>query len=95
MNNVELIDYLVAKGANVKARASFIYGRNDDTDRDVAEGKGDTIADMANGPREWNLQYPELVKHLVALGSEFNDDCRAAQCVQKTRADRPEVKKPQ
>jgi len=90
MNSKELIDYLVAKGASVKARANTIYGRNSDTDQAVAEGRGDTVADMANGPREWNLQYPEIVDHLVKLGSEFSDNCKAAQCVQKTR----EPKKP-
>ena len=90
MNDKELIDYLVAKGANVKARANTIYGRNSDTDEAVGEGMGDTVADMANGPREWNLQYPEIVTHLVKLGSEFSDNCKAAQCVQKTRAEKTE-----
>lgn len=88
MNNKEIVDYLVAKGGNVKARANAIYGRNSDTDEDVQPGMGDTVADMANGPREWNLQYPEIVDHLVKLGSEFSDNCKAAQCVQKTRAER-------
>jgi ankyrin repeat protein len=88
MNSKELIDYLVARGGNVKARANTIYGRNSDTDEAVGEGLGDTVADMANGPREWNLQYPEIVDHLVKLGSEFSDNCKAAQCVQKTREEK-------
>ncbi len=87
MNDLELIDYLVSKGADVTAQASFIFGRNSDTDQDVSDGKGDSVADFANGPREWNLQYPPIVDHLVALGSPFADDCKAAQCVQKTRPD--------
>jgi ankyrin repeat protein len=95
MNSRELIDYLVSKGADVKVRASFIYGRNEDTNREVAEGTGDTVADFANGPREWNLQYPDIVDHLVKLGSEFSDDCKAAQCVQKTRPERTTGKKNQ
>lgn len=95
MNNKALIDYLVAKGANVKARANMIYGRNSDTDAAAAEGQGDTVADMANGPREWNLQYPQIVDHLVKLGSEFSDNCKAAQCVQKTRTERPPGKQNQ
>ncbi|MBI4471774.1 MAG: ankyrin repeat domain-containing protein, partial [Acidobacteria bacterium] len=89
MNSKDLINYLVARGANIKARANMIYGRNSDTDQAAAPGMGDTVADMANGPREWNLQYPEIVEHLVKLGSEFSDNCKAAQCVQKTRPDRP------
>jgi ankyrin repeat protein len=93
MNNVEIIDYLVSKGGNVKARANYVYGRNSDTDEAVGPGMGDTVADMANGPREWNLQYPEIVDHLISLGSEFSDNCKAAQCVQKTREER-KTKKP-
>ena len=88
MNNFELIDYLVGNGANVKARASMIRGRNDDTNRDVGDGEGDSVADFANGPRETNLQYPEIVDRLVDMGSSFADDCKAAQCVQKTRPER-------
>jgi ankyrin repeat protein len=95
MNNKAIIDYLVSKGANVKARADMIYGRNSDTDQAAGPGQGDTVADMANGPREWNLQYPEIVDHLITLGSEFSDNCKAAQCVQKTRAEKPPVKKQQ
>ena len=34
------VRYLVAKGANVKARANTIYGRNSDTDEAVGEGYG-------------------------------------------------------
>jgi len=94
MNNIPLIDYLVSKGGNVKARANTIYGRNSDTDEAVGEGLGDTVADMANGPREWNLQYPEIVDHLVQLGSEFSDNCKAAQCVQRTRQEKPVKKAP-
>jgi ankyrin repeat protein len=93
MNNVEIIDYLVSKGGNVKVRANYVYGRNSDTDEAVGPGMGDTVADMANGPREWNLQYPEIVDHLISLGSEFSDNCKAAQCVQKTREER-KTKKP-
>jgi ankyrin repeat protein len=92
MNSKELIDYLVSKGADVKARADMIYGRNSDTDAAAEKGKGDSVADMANGPREWNLQYPDIVDHLINLGSEFADNCKAAQCVQRTRADRTERK---
>lgn len=87
MNDLALIDYLVAKGADVTARSNFIYGRSADTDQDVGEGEGDSVADFANGPREWNLQYPPIVDHLIALGSAFADDCKAAQCVQRTRLD--------
>jgi ankyrin repeat protein len=94
MNNTEIIDYLVAKGGNVKARSDYVYGRNSDTDEAVGPGLGDTVADMANGPREWNLQYPEIVDHLIKLGSEFSDNCKAAQCVQKTREERTAKKKP-
>ena len=88
MEDLELIDYLVSRGADVKARASHIYGRSADTNENVEEGMGDSVADFANGPREWNLQYPEIVDHLLNLGSEFSGDCKAVTCVQKTRPER-------
>ena len=94
MNSLELIDYLLSKGANVKAQADMVYGRNSDTDAASEPGKGDSVADMANGPREWNLQYPPIVDHLVKLGSPFADNCKAAQCVQRTRSELPQTKKP-
>jgi len=94
MNDKALIDYLVGKGGDVKVRANYVFGRNSDTDASVEPGKGDTVADMANGPREWNLQYPELVEHLIQLGSEFSDNCKAAQCVQRTRQEKPTKKAP-
>jgi ankyrin repeat protein len=94
MNNIPLIDYLVSKGGNAKARADMVYGRNSDTDAASEPGMGDSVADMANGPREWNLQYPEVVNHLIELGSPFADNCKAAQCVQKTRSEKPDPKKP-
>ena len=88
MDNLELIDYLVSRGADVEVRSSHIYGRNDDTDENVEEGMGDSVADFANGPRETNLQYPDIVDHLLNLGSDFSGDCKAVTCVQKTRPER-------
>jgi len=46
-----------------------------------------TVADMANGPRERNLVYPETVSLLMKLGSENSDYCRSAVCVIKPRPD--------
>src|SRR5262249_11436159 len=85
------IKYLVAKGANVKARAK---GRLTGTQgaEEVAEGKGDTVADMANGPREKSLLHPETVKLLESLGSENSSDCRSTACVNNTKPDKPPVK---
>lgn len=91
MNDWTLIEYLISTGADVTVQASMIYGRSSDTNEDVADGEGDSVADFANGPREWNLQYPEIVDRLVAMGSPFADNCKAGQCVQKTR---PEPKRP-
>ena len=54
-------------------------------DAEVVGATGDTVADMANGPKAHNLQYPEIVEWLVSLGSENSDHCRAATCVVKTR----------
>lgn len=82
-----LIEYLVAQGADPRARANQFFGRGDGAGEDVAPGTGDTVADMANGPRERNLVYPETVALLVKLGSVNSDYCRAATCVIKPRPD--------
>ena len=81
--NREVMLYLIAMGANVKARANMIFGGIGETDRNVDGATGDSVADMANGPKPHNLQYPETTAFLVNLGSENSDHCRAATCVVK------------
>lgn len=80
----EVILYLVAKGADVTAKANMIYGRADDGNRDVDAGTGDTVADMANGPRERSIIYPETIDLLLGMGAENSDNCRASVCVLNT-----------
>lgn len=80
----QLIQYLVAMGGDVAARATNIFGGENQADRDAGGGKGDTVADMANGPRAHNMQYPDTVDLLVGLGSENSDNCRYAACVIRT-----------
>ena len=82
--NTEVMAYLVAVGADVKARAKMVFGGIGETDREVEGKTGDTVADMANGPKPHNLQYPEVVTFLENLGSDNSDHCRAATCVVKT-----------
>ena len=80
----DLLLYMVAMGADIKARAGNIFGGEGQADRDAAGGKGDTVADMANGPRAHNMQFPETVDLLVRLGSENSNNCRYAACVVPT-----------
>ena len=82
--NHDLLVYMVAMGADVKARAGNIFGAEGQADKDAAGGKGDTVADMANGPRAHNMQYAETVDLLVRLGSENSNNCRYAACVVPT-----------
>ena len=88
--NSDLIRYLVAAGADVRARATMRFGRADDTNEEAADGTGDTVADMANGPRERNLVYPEVVALLEKLGSENSNNCRASTCINNARPDDPD-----
>jgi len=86
----EIIDYLMAHGADITVRAKQISGGGDGGGeaKEAAEGKGDTVADMANG---WSMnypQYPDTVTHLMQLGSEFSNTCWASTCVNPTRPDR-------
>ena len=80
----ELISYLVAMGGDVTARATNIFGGENQADRDAGRDRGDTVADMANGPRAHNMQFPETVAFLEALGSANSDNCRYATCVVPT-----------
>jgi len=82
--NHDVLLYLVAMGADIKARAGNIFGGEGQADKDAAGGKGDTVADMANGPRAHNMQFPDTVDFLVALGSENSNNCRYAACVVPT-----------
>jgi ankyrin repeat protein len=81
------IQYLVSKGANVKARAAGRLGGTQGAE-DVAPGTGDTVADMANGPREKSLLHPDTVKLVEGLGSENSHDCRSTACVNNTKAEK-------
>ena len=83
--NIDVMAYLMAMGADVTARAYMVFGGVGENDAEVVGATGDTVADMANGPKAHNLQYPEIVEWLVSLGSVNSDHCRAATCVVKTR----------
>jgi ankyrin repeat protein len=88
----DLVKYLVASGAHVKARASGRLGGTQGAE-DVPDGTGDTVADMANGPRETSLLHPGTMKLLESLGSENSHDCRSTACVNNTKAEKPSEKK--
>ena len=89
----ELIEYLVAMGADVNARAHMILGGPEDPDQEVEPNTGDTVADMANGPKPHNLVHPESVWLLEAMGSENSENCRASTCVNLTKRDSRKSKK--
>ncbi len=80
----QMIKFLVASGAKV----------------DVKTKKGDTIADMANGPFHHSIPHPETVALLEKLGSANSKNCRSDQCVpeieegKKVVADASAAKKP-
>lgn len=57
--DVEMIQYLVSKGADVKA----------------VNREGQTTADMANGPVQRTQPFPEAVKLLMSLGAKNNNKC--------------------
>jgi len=92
----DIIEYLISKGADISARADSISGNGDGGGeaKEAPAGKGDTVADMANG---WSMnypQYPETVTHLMKLGSEFSNTCWASTCVNPTRPDKAARRRP-
>jgi ankyrin repeat protein len=90
IGNNDVIQYLVDKGADITLRAESISGGGDGGGeaKEAPKGKGDTVADMANG---WSMnypQYPETVTLLMKLGSDFSNTCWASTCVNPTRPDK-------
>lgn len=65
LGNNAMIEYLVSKGADVKAKSKA----------------GDAPADMANGPTRFGQPHPETVALLEKLGSPNSHNCRSDQCV--------------
>jgi ankyrin repeat protein len=65
LGNHDMINYLIEKGADVKA---------------VAKDKN-TVADMANGPTRFGIPHPETVAMLEKLGSANSHNCRSDQCL--------------
>ena len=59
IGETELCEFLLSKGADVSA---------------VSE-RGETVADMANGPRQRIQPFPETLAFLLSMGSPFNDKC--------------------
>ena len=55
----ELIDYLMQKGADVM----------------VVSRKGQTTADMANGPTQRVSPFPDTIALLVSLGAKNSNNC--------------------
>lgn len=83
----EVVKYLVSKGANVKVRSiAHVNGNVGPRAFPAPEGKGDTVADMANGPRQHARLHPDTVALVESLGSENSDSCRAFTCVLKVNA---------
>ena len=66
----DMVNYLISKGANIKARSKA----------------GDTVADLANGPTRFGQPHPETVALLEKLGSANSNNCRSDQCVVAARA---------
>jgi ankyrin repeat protein len=65
LGNNDMVNFLVGKGANVKAKSKA----------------GDTVADMANGPTRFGQPHLETVALLEKLGSANSHNCRSDMCV--------------
>jgi uncharacterized protein len=65
IGNNELVQFLLDRGADVKA---------------VALDKN-TVADMANGPNRYGMPHPDTVALLEKLGSANSHNCRSDQCL--------------
>ena len=84
VGNNDIVLYLVAYGADPTARADVVLAEGA-TDKHVEKGKGETVVDMANGPRQKTIIYPGTIKLLESLGSENSNNCRASLCINANR----------
>jgi uncharacterized protein len=78
IGNHDLIQYLVDKGADVKA---------------VAKDKN-TVADMANGPNRFGIPHPDTVAFLEKLGSANSNNCRSDQCLVAPKEEKKQTTRP-
>lgn len=85
----DIIEYLVANGADIHAKSHGIIQQEGQTVFQAPPGKGDTVADMANGPRTHGIQHPDTVKLCEKLGSANSHNCRSAVCLPGTSTTRP------
>src|SRR5262249_18040146 len=77
----DLVKWMVSKGANIHAKSHGFVQQEGQTIFPAPPGKGDTVADMANGPRTHGIQHPDTVKLCEELGSENSHNCRSAVCL--------------
>jgi len=80
----DIIMYLVRKGADPKARANML-GVADGVRHDTEPGQGESVADMANGPFQRAIVYPDTIALLEKMGSANSQNCRAAACLNPNR----------
>ena len=74
----DVINFLVSRGADPKIKAAARLGGNAIT---IVPGRaGDSIADMANGPRQHSQVHLDTVALLEKLGSINSHDCRSDMC---------------
>ena len=89
MGDNQLVKYMLSKGADIKAKSHGFIQQEGQTIFAAPAGKGDTVADMANGPRTHGLQHPDTVKLLESLGAENSHNCRSAVCLPEVDSTRP------
>jgi len=77
----QVIEFLVSRGADITARSHGVLATEGQGVTEAPPGKGDTVADMANGPREQSLLFPQTVALAVRLGSRNSHNCRSSTCV--------------
>jgi ankyrin repeat protein len=86
VGNNDMILFLLAHGADIGVRSKGFIESEGQTVFEAPNAKGDTVADMANGPHEHGIQHPETLALLEMLGSENSHNCRSSTCVLATGA---------
>jgi uncharacterized protein len=86
VGNNDMILFLLAHGADIGVRSKGFVESEGQTVFEAPGESGDTVADMANGPREHGLQHPDTLALLERLGSQNSHNCRSSTCVLVTNA---------
>jgi ankyrin repeat protein len=85
----DVVLYLLGKGADISVRSTGVISQEGQDVSDAPNHKGDTVVDMANGPRTHGFQHFDTIKLLESFGGVNSHNCRSDMCLPDVNASHP------